>query len=119
MASMIDVVFLLLIYFLVTAERELPEAHLTVNLPSQKSAPAEERIPKVLEIEIYPTEIFLQGAPRSMAFIKDTLSYFAELEADQTVLIKVSPDAQAHQLVEVLDLCNGVGLSNLNLVSLE
>ena len=37
MSSMIDIVFLLLIYFIVTMEDEIPEAHLSINLPSPGS----------------------------------------------------------------------------------
>ena len=39
MSAMIDVVFLLLIYFIVTYKEEIPEAHLAINLPQPTPPP--------------------------------------------------------------------------------
>ena len=38
MSSMIDVVFLLLIYFIITQKEQISEAHLAVNLPTPSVA---------------------------------------------------------------------------------
>ena len=53
MSAVIDVVFLLLIYFILTYKEEIPEAHLQVNLPQPTPPPEEikEEPPQILEIE--------------------------------------------------------------------
>ena len=118
MAPMIDVVFQLLIYFVLTFKEELPEAHLAVNLPSPgKDRPI--RPPTVLELKVLPGQIFLQGMPRPLETIKEQLAYLGKLDADQTVLVKTSPLAKAEELVLVLDLCRGAGLTKLNVLTLR
>ena len=55
MSSMIDIVFLLLIYFIVTQKDEISEAHLAVNLPAPGSAQQQtDNKPQLLELEVHP-----------------------------------------------------------------
>lgn len=120
MAAMIDVVFQLLIYFIVTHVDEIPEAHLAVNLPSPNPAATQPQVkPKLLELTVMPDQVLLQGVPRSPEVIQDTLTHLAKLDPDQTVIVKVNTMARTEELVRVLDLCEGVGLSKLNVVTLK
>lgn len=119
MSAMIDVVFQLLIYFIVTHQKEIPEAHLAVNLPSPNTAAAPQVKPKLLELQVMPGQILLQGVPRTLAMVQESLAYLAKLDPEQTVIVKVSLMARAEELVQVLDLCDGVGLSKLNVVTLK
>ncbi len=119
MSSMIDVVFLLLIYFIVTHKEERTEAHLAVNLPSPNAAATTEVKPKLLELEIHPGRVLLQGVARTPEQMEDTLSRLAKLDPEQTVIVKTSTMARTEELVTVLDLCKGVGLEKLNVVTLK
>ena len=120
MSAMIDVVFQLLIYFIITQKDEVPEAHLAVNLPSpDKEAVQPQKKPQLLEIEVHPGQILLQGVPRSVDMIQDTLTYLAKLDPDQTVIIKTNVMAKTSELVTVLDLCKGVGFKKLNIMTLK
>ncbi len=118
MSSMIDVVFLLLIYFIVTYHDEVPEAHLAVNLPSP-SAPSEGPPPQLLELEVHPGEYFLRSKSLSLATIQKTLEGLAQASPDLTVIIKINQSARTKELIRLLDVCQGVGLRNLNVVTLE
>ncbi|MBN2451459.1 MAG: biopolymer transporter ExbD [Lentisphaeria bacterium] len=120
MSSMIDVVFLLLIYFIVTQKDELSEAHLAVNLPSP--SPAQEQPqekPNLLEIEVHPGQVYLKKIPQTLPQLKETLSRFAAYDSEQTVIVKTSVMAETHELVSVLDLCKGLGLTRLNVLTLQ
>ena len=119
MSSMIDVVFLLLIYFIVTQKEEVSEAHLVVNLPSPNPVQTAKTKPNLLEIEVLPGQVLIQNVPRSPAVIKDTLRYLAKLDPDQTVMIKVSQLAKTKDLIQVLDICKAVGLNQLNVMTLK
>jgi len=119
MSSMIDVVFLLLIYFIVTQKEEISEAHLAVNLPSPNPLQETKTKPNLLEIEVLPGQELVQGAPRSLPAMKDTLQYLAKLDPDQTVMIKVSQLARTKDLIQVLDMCKAVGLNQLNVMTLK
>ena len=120
MSSMIDVVFLLLIYFIVTQKDEISEAHLAVNLPSPNQNQQTETKPKFLELEVHPGgQVFLQGVPKPLAQVRETLAYLASLDSEQTVIVKTSVMATTEDLVTVLDMCKGVGLEKLNVMTLQ
>ena len=120
MSAMIDIVFLLLIYFIVTQKDEISEAHLAVNLPSP-NPPAEEprENPNLLEIEIRPGKLFLKKRPRTRAQLREMLATFAALDTDYTVIVKTSILAQTRELVDVLDMCKELGLNQLNVMTLK
>jgi biopolymer transport protein ExbD len=120
MSSMIDVTFLLLIYFLVTRRDELPEAHLAVNLPSVnlQAVKADEK-PNLLEIEVLPGRITLRKVPQTLPQLESMLAKLAAYDPEQTVIVKASLQAQTQELVQVLDLCKGLGLTKLNVMALK
>jgi biopolymer transport protein ExbD len=115
---MIDVVFLLLIYFIVTHKEELSEAHLAVNLPDpQQGQPTVERV-DLLQISVRPGLVALNGRIMTPEQLREQLADFAELDSEQTVIVKVDGKATNGELVRVLDLCRGANLTQLNVVSM-
>ena len=120
MSSMIDIVFLLLIYFIVTMEDEIPEAHLSINLPSPNSSKKEnDNTPKLLEVQVYKNELRLRGKLMSYDEIDAFLKRFGSMDKDTTVLVQVSQHARAQDLVTALDLCRKHGFNNLNVLSIN
>ena len=119
MSSMIDIVFLLLIYFIVTAREEITEAHLSVNLPAPGAAKATENKPKLLELEVHKGQYCLNGTPQDISVVESMLLSFGRMDPGMTVMVKVAFDAYASELVTALDLCDKAGLTNLNVVSLR
>lgn len=118
MAPMIDVVFQLLIYFILTFREELPEAHLAVNLPSPAAAASATDI-RLLELQVEPGQVLLMGTPRSLETIREKLEHLGRLDPEQTVLVKVNPLARTEELVRVLDMCKVANLTKLNVVTLR
>ena len=121
MSPMIDVVFLLLIYFIVTYQAEIPTAHLAVKLPGAPDQQEEqqEKPPTLLELEVHPGSYMLRGKTLSLGTIKDTLSSIAESDPEVTAIIKVNVRTETRRLIHLLDACRGVGLQNLNVVTLK
>lgn len=119
MSAMIDVVFLLLIYFIVTYKEEIPEAHLAINLPQPQAPKNQETPPQLLEIEIHPTQFYLRRKAMSLPRMEGILTTMARTDPDLTVVIKVNQRAKTKHLVSVLDICKSVNLTNLNVVTLE
>lgn len=119
MSSMIDIVFLLLIYFIVTAREDVPEAHLAVNLPAPGMAKSDEVKPKMLEMQVHANKLYLQGSEKPVEEIAAMLKYLGSLDPDQTVIVQVSMSARAADLVTALDLCRAAGLEKLNVVTLR
>lgn len=120
MSSMIDVTFLLLIYFVITQREEIAEAHLAVNLPSPSTAPQKvDEKPNLLEIEVRPGQLYLMKQPLTLAELQQKLGRLAALDTEQTVIVKTSVLAQTRELVTVLDTCKGLGLVRLNVMTLK
>ena len=119
MSSMIDVVFLLLIYFIVTMEDEIPEAHLSINLPSPSSKKAKDALPKLIELQVYKDTLRLRGKQMTYDEIDAFFKRFGSMDKDSTVLVQVSQHAHAQDLVSALDLCRKYGFHNLNVLSIN
>lgn len=122
MSAMIDVVFLLLVYFVLTKKPDIPEVHMAINLPSPNPATQpDEPPPTTLEIHVLAGERYmLQGTKQvSLQALENYLLDFAAFGTDQTVMIKVEPEAREAALVNVLDRCSKANLSNLNVLSLN
>ncbi|MCF7853584.1 MAG: biopolymer transporter ExbD [Candidatus Pacebacteria bacterium] len=117
MSAMIDVVFLLLIYFIVTYQDEIPEAHLAVNLPSGESKPSTVE-PELLKLQVLPGEYTLRNKTLTLGTIERVLQGLAASSPDVTVIIQVSQSARTKNLIRLLDVCKEVGLTNLNVVKM-
>lgn len=124
MSQMIDVVFLLLIYFVVTMKDEISEAHLAINLPSAGAPPAAAAAAeelKVIKIFVERTGYSYQlpPRPRRAVSVKD-LETFLETNKDKAaksdLIISVSPLTSMQQLVTVLDFAAKNGYTKLNVL---
>lgn len=123
MSQMIDVVFLLLIYFVVTMKDEISEAHLAINLPSAGAPPAAASAEelKVIKIFVERTGYSYQLPPRPRRAVsaKD-LETFLETNKDKAaksdLIISVSPLTSMQQLVTVLDFAAKNGYTKLNVL---
>lgn len=123
MSQMIDVVFLLLIYFVVTMKDEISEAHLAINLPSASAPPAAasaEEI-KVIKIFVERSGYRYQLPPKPVRDIKaaelqEFLGMNKEKAAKSDLIISVSQHAPMQGLVTVLDFAAQHGYTKLNVL---
>ncbi|MFO7821621.1 MAG: biopolymer transporter ExbD [Lentisphaeria bacterium] len=119
MSSMIDVVFLLLVYFIVTYQIEKPEAHLAVNLPGAPPPNTEqEPPPPPMELQVHKDNFYFRGRAMSLDKIRRSLTVLAESDPSTTLVIKVRENAPAESLIKLLDRCKAAGLTNLNVVTI-
>ncbi len=120
MSSMIDVVFLLLIYFVVTQKEIIPEAHLAVNLPGpppKTQKPPEDK-PTVIDIRVLSNEYQFMNMPIKLSTLRERLEHFGTTDSNYTVMIKTDVYATNQRLVNVLDACKKANLNQLNIVTL-
>jgi biopolymer transport protein ExbD len=121
MSSMIDVVFLLLIYFVVTQKEIIPEAHLAVNLPGpppKTQPPPPKEPPVVIDIRVLSNEYQFMNVPIRLSSLRERLIQFGMKDANYTVMIKTDVYATNQRLVNILDACKRAGLEQLNIVTL-
>lgn len=120
MTPMIDVVFQLLIYFLVTFTTPDVLAHLDISRPAPDPSQTEQRTPpKMIRVNIYADGFSLNGRAVSKTELESILIRLAGFSTSQTVLITCAADSAHARLVTVLDICAGAGLNKLSVVSAE
>ena len=120
MTPMIDVVFLLLIYFVMTLQPLDVIAHLDAYTPSsEKTAPTRNDPPSLIRIGVYAEGYTFDDAPVDEANLDTFLSVLARASKTQSVLIICDLDSRHGRLIRVLDMCAKHGLTNLSVVSGE
>lgn len=120
MTPMIDVVFQLLIYFLVTIKPIDVSAHLDVFRPSASAPPPEQtEPPKMIQIQVLPGAITINERSVDLPNLTTILTKLGTISKTQTVVIMCAADSEHDQLISVLDRCSRAGLVNLSVVSMD
>ena len=111
---MIDVVFLLLIFFIVSWNFARFEAEVDIAVPEAESATQEAR--KAGEIIINVTEsgqIKVNNQTLNEAMLYEKLQRVAELWPDQPVILRGDRQADFAYVMVVLDTCQKAGIWNV------
>ena len=118
MTPMIDVVFQLLIYFLVTFETPDVIAHLDVFRPSPDSPPKEQQEkPNMIRVNIFPDGFTINERQVSLVGLDKVITKLAEYGTSQTIVITCGSASKHGDLVQVLDICAKNRMTNLSVVS--
>ena len=117
MTPMIDVVFQLLIFFIVTLQQEDILAHLDVSRPAPDQTIVKE-IPDLLTITVHRRGYMLKDKIRTREQLDRDLTRLARFSKDVSVIIRCTGDSQHARLVEVLNICAKVGLKKLSVFSM-
>ena len=126
MGPMIDMVFLLLVFFMVSAKPIRPETDIPIGLPGQVAQEEAVDIPDEARIQIRPdgnvilNEQVLDGPDsRNMPELVAVLDRFKKAadNAKSDALVTVAPhDEVPHQrLVDVLNACAEAGITGVSL----
>jgi biopolymer transport protein ExbD len=123
MTPMIDVVFQLLIFFIVTLKQEDILSHLNVSRPApDPNSPPPEEKPDLLTIEVGRTAWTLNGrayaGTRGLAALDKSLTKIASYSKNTTVIIKCTGDSPHAKLIQVLNICAREGMKNLSVFSM-
>ena len=123
LASLIDVVFILLLFFVVTTTFTR-ETQLRVDLPQAVSgAPSDDQNAKQLDVAISADGVFSlnnQILPKNdLATLMEALQ--KESEGDTTLALSISADGKArHQdVVTAMDAAGKLGFSHLRMTTVE
>jgi biopolymer transport protein ExbD len=125
MTPMIDVVFQLLIYFLVTFSTPDVLAHLDISRPAPDKSQTEQRTPpKMIRVNIFAeggleNGYSLNGRTLSRTELASILERLSGFSKNQTVLITCAGGSEHAKLVGVLDVCAASGLNKLSVISAE
>ena len=119
MTPMIDVVFQLLIFFIVTLKQEDILSHLDVTRPApDPNAKPEEQVKDLLQVEVYARGFTLRGRRVGIAELDRQLTRLGGISKNISVIIKCTGDSPHANLVQLLDVCAKAGLQNLSVFSM-
>ena len=115
LAPMIDIVFLLLIFFIVTWQFSRSETELNVSVPtaeegSELNRPKGEIIINVLS----DGAIRVEGLTVDLPQLLDKLSAIAKQFENQPVRIRGDGNVAYQRIVEVIDTCQKAGIWNIS-----
>jgi biopolymer transport protein ExbD len=115
MTPMIDVVFQLLIFFIVTIKQEDIFSMLSASAPT--GVMKEDRF-NWLNIEINKTGFIIRGTPVSLTLLEKRLASLAEYDRNFSVVLRCTSDSPHKYLVQTLDICHKLDLTNLSIFSM-
>ena len=118
MTPMIDVVFQLLIYFIVTTKPIDVITNLDVFRPQADiTTPKDQKPPNLVRVGVYQDGYTVNDVPATPELLDTALAKVASIDAGQTIMITVSAVSEHGQLVQALNLCAKNGLKSLSVVS--
>jgi biopolymer transport protein ExbD len=120
-APMVDVVFVLLLFFMASAGSQVLEKELNINLPSGKSAQAGGPPLTPIIIDIFPdgrvqmnNKVYdsptSKDLPELRAWLKETINKFGDKDP---VILKPSPETKHERIMDVLNAAAAAGVKNL------
>lgn len=114
LTPLIDVVFLLLIFFMVSSVFKKEELALLLTLPKTQQGKGEEQLKKYLTIEMSGEKMALEGKQLSI----DQLTERLQGTDNKTLInLRVDGDVKYQRLVKVLDILQKHKLENVSLIT--
>ncbi len=115
LTPLIDVVFLLLIFFIVASEFKKNETILNLSLPASQSS---SQIVKKEEVVIEITKEKLAYNSKETDFLQLEES-LKDIDKKRALIVRIDKEVKYERVVKLLDLLNKLSLSNLLLVTKE
>ena len=114
MTPLIDVVFLLIIFFMVSTVFVDFSRRMDINLPSSKSSIIDEK-PKTLEIKMSKDKkIFLAGKPVTLFGLEQTLRKLDVKGKKQTAIIRADKLLPYGEVIQVMGLLQKAGIPDIS-----
>ncbi len=114
LTPLIDVVFLLLIFFMVSSVFKKEELALLLNLPKTEEGKSESSAKENLTIELTGEKIAYNGKDTTLEELSGQLE---DVSKKSLVNLRVDGEVKYQRLVKVLDLLQKYKLENLSLIT--
>ncbi len=115
MAPLIDMVFILLIFFLVTTSF-VRESGVDVQRPRAKSAVTKEKVNLIIGIT-KDGMIYMENHPVDIRSIRARMERFLAETPDGSVIIVADKDSKTGTVIQVLDECRLAGVKNISVAA--
>ncbi|MGB5918251.1 ExbD/TolR family protein [Arcobacter sp.] len=114
LTPIIDVVFILLIFFIVTSVFKKEELALVLDLPKSNAKETEVSKDEIF-IELSPTKLAIKGIEVSFESLEDNLKQIKD--KTKPLIVRIDEKVQYKRVVKVLDLLQKYDLNNLALIT--
>jgi biopolymer transport protein ExbD len=114
LTPLIDIVFLLLIFFLVTSSFKKEQLALLVKLPKAEQGAGSDKKVEQLTIELSDNELAVNGKRTTMEQLPES---FKTVKKEALVNLRIDGDVKYQRLVKVLDLLQLNKLENISLIT--
>ncbi len=115
MAPMLDIVFTLLCFFVVSQVFSQWEAEIDITLPTSSTAALDRRLPGEIILNLTREGgVVVNGRPLSEESLKTLLSRLVRYFPGQPVLIRADKQTAYEHVIRVLDLCRHADIWNIS-----
>lgn len=115
MTPMIDVVFLLLCFFVTSQIFSQWEAEIDITLPTARTSEVPQRLPGEIIVNVLKTgDVLVNGRQLDDAALGGMLRRLAELFPGQPVLLRADKATAYEHVIRVLDLCRQADIWNIS-----
>lgn len=122
-APMVDVVFVLMLFFMACAGQQVIEKELKITLPSGKTS-SDSNIKAPVFVDVNSSgDISVNGDPydnrsdRDLPQLRQKLSSVVEADAEDPVIIRPQADTRHERVVDILNACAAAKVKNLSFAS--
>ena len=115
MTPMIDVVFQLMIYFVLTFEVPKAFSSLSVYRPAGRGPGGP---PPAIRIVVAHNAYSYNDTRTDLSGLSDVLVQLADIDKTQNIVIQCTMDSIQQELVSVLDICARAGLQKISVLTL-
>ena len=118
MSSLMDVIFLLLCFFVTTSVFSQWETEISITLPTAKSATVPGRMPGEIILNLAKDgTVSVNGQTLTLADVTERLMRIAKLYPGQPVVIRADKETAYDSLVGVIDACRAADVWNFSLAT--
>ena len=115
LTSMLDVIFLLLCFFVTVSVFSQWESEITIKLPSAATAEEPDRLPGEIIVNLDKDgKVSVNSKRLGLIELKDRLARVAKFYPDQAVIIRADKDVRYELLVGVIDTCRAANVWNFS-----
>lgn len=118
LTSMLDVIFLLLCFFVTASVYSQWESEISIQLPTAETSDEPNRLPGEVIVNVTDNGfVRLNGMNVELVDLENRLSKLAKIYPDQSVIIRADRVTKYEHLVKVIDTCRKAGVWNFSLAT--
>ena len=118
LTSMLDVIFLLLCFFVTASVYSQWESEISIQLPNARTGEDPDRLPGEIIANIAKDgTVRVNGAELTLDDLGNRLRKIAKFYPGQAVIVRADRETSYDSLVKVIDVCRGAGVWNFSLAT--